>query len=96
MMNNPNQTVWVAEVSGEIAAVGAVVGDTIVLNYVAPEHRFQGVSKALLAGMEDSFRNAGISVAELVSTRTALRFYLASGWSELGPGGGGIRMEKVL
>ncbi|KQV37037.1 hypothetical protein ASE37_24075 [Rhizobium sp. Root268] len=96
MMDNPDQTVWVAEVSGEIAGVGAVAGDSIVLNYVAPEHRFQGVSKALLAALEDSFRNAGFSLGKLVSTRTALRFYLASGWSELGTGGGGIRMEKVL
>ncbi|WP_275791478.1 GNAT family N-acetyltransferase [Pararhizobium gei] len=96
MMDNPNQTVWVAEVSGEVAAVGAVAGDSIVLNYVAPEQRFRGVSKALLAAMEDSLRDAGISLGKLVSTRTALRFYLASGWSELGPGAGGIRMEKIL
>jgi GNAT superfamily N-acetyltransferase len=96
MMDDPAQTVFVAEVNGEIAAVGAVEGDSIVLNYVAPEHRFQGVSKALLANMEESLRNAGISVGKLVSTRTALGFYLVSGWSELGPGAGGIRMEKVL
>ncbi|MBY3447011.1 GNAT family N-acetyltransferase [Rhizobium laguerreae] len=96
MMDNPDQTVWVAEVSGEVAAVGAVAGDSIVLNYVAPEHRFRGVSKALLATMEVSLRDAGISLGKLVSTRTALRFYLASGWSELGPGAGGIRMEKIL
>lgn len=96
MMSNPAQTVWVAEVSGEIAAVGAVAGDSIVLNYVAPELRFQGVSKALLATMEDSLRDTSISLGKLVSTRTALRFYLASGWYELGPGEGGIRMEKVL
>lgn len=96
MMDNPAQTVWVAEVSGEIAAVGAVAGDSIVLNYVAPEYRLLGVSKALLATMEDSLRNAGIPLGKLVSTRTALRFYLAYGWLELGPGAGGIRMQKVL
>ncbi len=75
MMDNPAQTVWVAEVSGEIAAVRAVAGDSIVLNYVAPEYRLLGVSKALLATMEGSLRNAGISLGKLVSTRTALRFY---------------------
>ncbi|MBY3314420.1 GNAT family N-acetyltransferase [Rhizobium laguerreae] len=96
MMDNPALTVWVAEVSSEIAAVGAATGDSIVLNYVAPEYRFQGVSKALLATLEDSLRNAGISLGKLVSTRTALRFYLASGWSELGSGAGGIQMQKVL
>ncbi|MCJ9672044.1 MULTISPECIES: GNAT family N-acetyltransferase [unclassified Neorhizobium] len=96
MMDNPHQTLWIAEVDGEIAAVGAVTDDSIVLNYVAPEHRFQGVSKALLAAMEDTLRNAGISLGRLVSTRTALRFYLACGWSDLGPGAGGILMEKVL
>jgi GNAT superfamily N-acetyltransferase len=96
MMDDPAQTVWVAEISGEIAAVGAIAGDSIVLNYVAPEHRFQGVSKALLADMEDSLRNAGTSVGKLVSTRTALGLYLSSGWLELGPGAGGIRMEKAL
>ncbi|MGR9060218.1 hypothetical protein ACU8NH_30895 (plasmid) [Rhizobium leguminosarum] len=45
MMDNPAQTVWVAEVSGEIAAVGAVAGDSIVLNYVAPEYRLLRVYK---------------------------------------------------
>lgn len=96
MMDNSALTLWVAEVSGEIAAVGAVAGDSIVLNYVAPEQCFRGVSKALLATMEDSLRDAGISLGKLVSTRSALRFYLACGWSELGPGAGGIRMQKIL
>lgn len=54
MMDDPAQTVWVAEIRGEIAAVGAVAGDSIVLNYVAPEYPFLGMGKALLATMGDS------------------------------------------
>src|SRR6185312_7912308 len=51
--DNPDLTLSLAEYLGEVAAVGGVDRDGgIRLNYVAPEHRFQGVSKALLAAME--------------------------------------------
>jgi hypothetical protein len=49
MLANPALTMFVAERGGEMAAVGAVnTSREIALNYVSPEHRFTGVSKALL------------------------------------------------
>jgi GNAT superfamily N-acetyltransferase len=45
----------------------------IALNYVAPEARFRGASKALLAHMEDHLRARGVAEAELLSTQLARR-----------------------
>ena len=71
----------VAELDGEIAAVGATTKDgEIALNYVDPAARFRGVSKALLAQMEADLASRGFAEARLKATRTARRFYLAQGW----------------
>ena len=79
---NPVNTILVAERAGEIAACGAFNTDRmIILNYVAPNHRFRGVSKALLAAMEAAL---GPGEATLDSTLTARPFYLAAGWEEAG------------
>ena len=80
---NPANTILVAERDGEIAACGAFnTGRKIILNYVSPQHRFAGVSKALLEAMEAAL---GAGEARLDSTLTARRFYLAAGWEEAGP-----------
>lgn len=80
---NPANTILVAERDGEIAACGAFnTGRKIILNYVAPKHRFAGVSKALLRAMEVAL---GPGEATLDSTLTARPFYLAAGWEEAGP-----------
>ncbi|WP_423065772.1 GNAT family N-acetyltransferase [Devosia sp. CN2-171] len=87
MFDNPNAQLFVAEHDGMIAAVGCLNGgDEIGLNYVDPAHRFSGVSKALLAALEDRIRQSGATRARLTSTGTARRFYLASGWHDAGPG----------
>ncbi len=52
----------------------------ITLNYVDPDVRFRGVSKALIFSMEENARTLGISECFLESTQTALRFYLALGY----------------
>lgn len=86
MFDNPNAELVVAERDGEIAAVGCIIAtDEIGLNYVAPPHRFAGISKALLAGMEDRIRTAGATRAKLTSTGTAHRFYVSAGWRDTGP-----------
>ncbi len=86
MFGNPNAQLFVAEQDGQIAAVGCLNGiDEIGLNYVDPAHRFAGVSKALLAALEDRMREAGTTRARLTSTGTAHRFYLDSGWHDAGP-----------
>ncbi|GIL38240.1 GNAT family N-acetyltransferase [Roseiterribacter gracilis] len=52
----------------------------ILLNYVAPDARFTGVSKQLLAAMEDWARSHGLTRCTLQSTATAARFYRARGY----------------
>ena len=86
MLANPDARALVAEVDGEVAAVGCLVGDSEVgLNYVHPRFRFRGVSRALLKHMEAALRAAGVGEAALTSTLTAHRFYLAAGWEDAGP-----------
>lgn len=78
----PTTRLLVAERQGAIAAVGGVnAAREILLNYVAPAHRFAGVSTALLAAMEAAL---GPGDARLSSTQTAYRFYLAAGWADAG------------
>ncbi|MEO7221390.1 MAG: GNAT family N-acetyltransferase [Devosia sp.] len=96
---NTDSTLVVAERGGEIAAVGGFsAAREITLNYVSPRHRFAGVSKALLEGME---LGLGPGEATLNSTETALRFYKRRGWTLVGepsPGRGtaGYPMRKLL
>jgi GNAT superfamily N-acetyltransferase len=64
-----------------ILAVGALRRpDQIMLNYVAPEARFCGVSGAMLAALERELRAGGARTAQLESTRTAERFYRERGY----------------
>ncbi len=56
----------------------------LALLYVAPDARFQGVSKAMLATLEREAINAGIQTVSLNSTATAKSFYLACGYTSAG------------
>jgi GNAT superfamily N-acetyltransferase len=86
MLANPDQSFFVAERAGALAAVGAVNRDgKVIFNYVSPAHRFAGVSSALMAHLEQVLREAGQAEATLVSTVTARRFYLERGWTPDGP-----------
>jgi GNAT superfamily N-acetyltransferase len=68
-----------------ILAVGSVSdAGEIMLNYVAPEARFRGVSSALLAALEARAADRGSTRCTLVSTETAHRFYLARGYVDDG------------
>lgn len=81
MLANPALTMFVAEIDGEIAAVGAIErDDRVALNYVAPAHRFRGVSSTLLAALEAEMASRGASIGRLVSTKTAEAFYRARLW----------------
>lgn len=83
MLGDARARLFVAESDGEVAAVGSINdGNRIGLNYVGPQHRFRGVSKSLLAAMEDDMRARGVREATLESTVTARRFYAACGWVE--------------
>jgi GNAT superfamily N-acetyltransferase len=83
---DPLSRVLVATEADAILAVGAVTdGGEITLNYVSPDARFRGVSRALLAALEATASARGNEVCTLLSTETARRFYLAAGYVEQGP-----------
>ncbi len=95
---SPDMKLLVAERDGDIAAVGAIsTSREIRLNYVAPAHRFAGVSKVLLKTMEVEL---GPGEATLTSTATAHRFYRRMGWLDVlgveGQDPSELRMNKRL
>lgn len=93
----------VYEVDGMIAAVGAYTPQGhILLNYIHPDYRFRGISKKILAAMEQEISKAGLSFATLVSTVTAHDFYISQGYLDTAPpqknlnGKISIAMEKKI
>ena len=81
----PGNSVLVAAEGNEILAVGAVTDQgEITLNYVSPEVRFRGVSRAMLARLEARAIERGNDRCSLFSTETALRFYRAAGYVQEG------------
>ena len=96
---SPDGCVVVAEEHGVIVGVDAAsFAGEITLNCVAPEARFAGVSKAILAFLEARLREQGQTRCMVTSTRTARAFYLACGYSDFsGPDvDGGQRLIKLL
>ncbi len=86
MLTRDGFTLFVAEMDGSVAAVGATTDKgEIALNYVAPSARFRGLSKALLAALEADLVNRGYTEGRLEATRTARRFYLSQGWTDAEP-----------
>lgn len=78
---HPSASVLVDEEHGLIRGVGMVRSDgKILLNYVSPEARFTGVSKAILSALERDAARFGVPATTLESTRTAQRFYRAQGY----------------
>jgi GNAT superfamily N-acetyltransferase len=81
--------VLVAVEGDAVLAVGAVRNDgEITLNYVSPDARFKGISRAMLAALEQVARELGNGSCHLTSTETALRFYAAAGYKQTGPSQG--------
>jgi len=79
-----NAVVLVAEMAGRIAGVGMVDHfGNILLNYVHPESRFCGVSKAILTALENKARAHGAQRCLLESTKTARAFYERCGYLPL-------------
>jgi GNAT superfamily N-acetyltransferase len=82
----PDNSVLVAVEHGAIVAVGSVTDrGEITLNYVLPAARFRGVSRAMLAALEERARDKGNTRCTLRSTETARRFYRSAGYVEEGP-----------
>jgi GNAT superfamily N-acetyltransferase len=94
------QHIVIAVSGGNIAGVGAAVASgEITLNYVSPDFRFRGVSKAILRNLEGWLTSQGNRKVRLTSTETAHRFYLACGYHDEGqpePGSRGHPMHKDL
>ena len=85
-IRGPESHILVATDGGNIVGVGAIQRTgRIVLNYVSPDARFRGVSKALIAALEVKAAELGVSECTLESTATARRLYLACGFSDKGP-----------
>ncbi|WP_246731725.1 GNAT family N-acetyltransferase [Methylocapsa sp. S129] len=82
----PSNCVLVAVEGDVILAVGCVT-DTgeINLNYVSPDARFRGISRAMLKALEERARERGNARCRLTSTGTARRFYRAAGYIEDAP-----------
>ena len=79
-------SVLVAVEGGTILAVGSVTDKgEITLNYVSPDARFRGVSRAMLRGLESRAVERGNARCILLSTETARRFYHDAGYAEAGP-----------
>jgi GNAT superfamily N-acetyltransferase len=84
-LKNANQSYLVATEPGRIVCVGAVTDQGhITLNYVLPAARFQGVSRAMVAALEQRARARGSGACTLESTATARRFYISCGYVESG------------
>jgi len=84
-IGRPEHPLLVAVDSGGILAVGAVrdAGE-ITLNYVAPQARFCGISRAMLRALEALAFELGNTECWLQSTETAHRFYLSNGYVDMG------------
>jgi len=85
-IGDPDNHVLVADEGGAILGVAALQNSgRISLNYVSPDARFRGVSKALMGQLELKASQLGLTTCTLESTETARQFYLAMGYSEAGP-----------
>ena len=82
-MMQPGNSLLVAVKSGSILGVGSVTGTgEITLNYVSPDARFRGISRALLGALEARAAERGNKRCTLTSTETARQFYHAAGYIE--------------
>ena len=80
-ITTPGTTCFIAEVGGAMAGVGVVMDHgEVLLAYVAPEFRFRGVTKTLLARMEVHARAQHADRMSLTTTDTAYPFFLAQGY----------------
>jgi GNAT superfamily N-acetyltransferase len=81
----PGNSLLVAVEGDAVLGVGSVTdAGEITLNYVAPDSRFRGISRALLGALEARAAERGNTRCTLTSTETAHRFYQSSGYSYSG------------
>jgi GNAT superfamily N-acetyltransferase len=76
---------FMCELDGRIGGVAAMRPDGhVTLNYVAPEVRFRGVSKALIARLEEEAKSLNLARLRLLSSQTAFAFYQSLGFVKTG------------
>ena len=81
---DPTRHVFVGLLDGRIVGIGMMTtAGRIELNYVHPDARFRGVSKALMMRMEAEAKRKGLAACHLESTQTAAPFYAALGYRSL-------------
>jgi GNAT superfamily N-acetyltransferase len=94
-----NRAFVASDESGILGVAMITVRGEVLLNYVSPDARFRGVSKALLARLEATARALGLAECRLTSTLTAERFYTAAGYRDHGPPpsglGAGIMVKRL-
>jgi GNAT superfamily N-acetyltransferase len=84
-IRQPDNSLLVAVEGGNIVAVGSVTdAGEITLNYVSPDARFRGVSRALLGALESRAVARGNTRCTLTSTETARCFYRSNGYVDDG------------
>jgi GNAT superfamily N-acetyltransferase len=82
----PDSTMLLAADPGGVLGVASVTdAGEITLNYVSPDARFRGVSRALIDALEDRAMRRGNVRCHLTSTETAHAFYLKAGYCDDGP-----------
>ena len=84
-ISSPRHVAIVAERAGFVVGFALLsAAGSIVLLYVAPQYRFTGVSKAMLASLEEHAGALGITELTLESSATALSFYERCGYLRAG------------
>jgi GNAT superfamily N-acetyltransferase len=102
-IKQPDNSLMVVVEDGKILAVGSVTDSgSIGLNYVSPDARFRGVSRALLRALEARAIARENRQCTLTSSETARQFYLSNGYVASGAAigafgtGSGYPMSKML
>lgn len=67
-----------------IGVCGGSADGKVYLNYILPEARHKGVSKAQMQSLEDYYKDKGLPEIRLNSTKTAIRLYSSLGYVETG------------
>lgn len=71
----------VAQINGSVVGFGLLnIKGVVALLYVDPNDRFKGVSKTMLAAIENEADELGLDELVLDSSSTALRFYNVAGY----------------
>jgi GNAT superfamily N-acetyltransferase len=96
-ISSPRHVALVAEEARAIVGFALLNrAGTIALLYVAPEFRFSGVSKAMLASLEEHAIAFGITELRLESSATASSFYRERGYLRAGDTVQGVGVTRAF